>query len=336
MDVDGDSASEMDVPESSGAAAARTVKAPASGKKRRAAVFSSDEEEDDDDDSMDVATQSTDPRQQGSSPLAPQDLSDRDYDHDLPAARSKPVRQKTATWKVRDAGGPAGNGGPKAKAAKADAGGTKAVKTKPVKKESKETLVKDERKKTKTPPVIASAPKTQARAQSKESQSQSRALKKKETKVEDVPVDDPAPPSSPPFKKEEPSPPPALPKKTKYPTIKKNKVPGPQTQTQVKPPPPASSSTTAAATAGAPDKADVPSAATATTAAAAGAPRKTPATADFDLRDKSAWASIFKQVIFCHSIGTEILICIRRVGRLHVRVLLDGRRRKRGRRSYIK
>jgi len=396
VDDEGESEIEVDVPESFPAPAARKVKPskkPVSGKKRRAAVLSSDEEdnevEEDDDEFMEAATQSTDPRITQSSPLPSLDLSDGDYDHDLPAARSKPVRQKNPTWKVRDAGGPStgnGNGGRNGggtkagKAAKAGGASTgpRVAKTKPVKKESKEISMKDERK-TKTPPVKreTSAPKIQAGAQSKESQSVSRAQLqvkkevKKETKVEDIPVDivndsfpPPSPVVAPPLKKEEPTPPPPTaapapatvpPKKTKYPTIKKNKPPGSaaaaatatttatstttETQPQAKPPPPPpvpSSATTAPPSIL--DKAAVPS------TTATGAARTAPATADFDLRDKSAWASIFKQVRFLSCCLDErlimnfyfILILSSLVGRLHVRVLVGERKKKRGGRNYIR
>jgi hypothetical protein len=132
-----------------------------------------------------------------------------------------------------------------------------------------------------------------------------------------VPIDivnDPAPPSSPvPLSKKEDPPslpsapaaapasaiPPAPPKKVKLPPIRKNKPPGTvtstplqsQNPTQAKPPPASSSSAPALATSEKPA-----TGAQGVTGAAAAGTRKTPATADFDLRDKSAWASIFKHV----------------------------------------
>lgn len=311
---------EVDPPEASSAPAARTAKPKkaSSGKKRRAAVLSSD-----DDDFVDAATHAGNRDRRGSSPLPSLDVSDGDYDYDLPAARSNPVRQKNPTWKVRDAGGSvsvSGNGNRVRAGTAAKGGGgmgaSKIGKGKAVKKESKEITMKDERKGTRTPPVKreTSAPNGQARAQSKESQPQVRSRlqvkkeDKEDTEAHDVPLDiinDPAP-SSPavlvnnedpmqpaPASVTVPAPAATLPKKIKLPTIRKNKAPSAgtgtgtgtstPTQTQGKQPPALTSTTPGAPTS------DM-------SAAPAGGTRKVPGTSDFDLRDKSAWASIFKQV----------------------------------------
>jgi len=103
MDVDvKDGGREVDSqPTASNSGTAKPTKKSSLVKKRRTAVFSSDEGDDEYNDNHSAIKGFS----QDSSPLPSLDLSDRDYDHDLPAVHSKPKRQKNPTWKVRDAGG---------------------------------------------------------------------------------------------------------------------------------------------------------------------------------------------------------------------------------------
>jgi hypothetical protein len=342
MDVDvKDGGMEVDSqPTAGNSGTAKPTKKSSLVKKRRTAVFSSDEGDDEYDDNHSAIPKGF---SQDSSPLPSLDLSDRDYDHDLPAVHSKPKRQKNPTWKVRDAGGKAastGSGNRSGSAGKSgkgtvkragSAGGAKVAegKGKVVKKEPREIMMKDERKvgAGSTPAVKRE---TSIQGQSKESQSQRSVprlqvemMKREEEEDEDVamgtivgPVlrSSPAsiaPPSLPPSKKKDPTPPPtapapvpaptsapAPPKKVKLPTIRKNKPPGAATstasQSQTKPVPTSSAATASTSGAGA-DKPPIAATAGVTPSTGVGA-RKTQATSDFDLRDKSAWASIFKQV----------------------------------------
>jgi hypothetical protein len=306
-----------------------TKKAKTAKKIRRAAVFSSDEGEECNEEAMESRP--------GSSPLPSLDLSDGDYDHDLPPAHSKPVRQKNPTWKLLNAERASSSvkagtgvkppGGPKV--------GKGGAKLKPVRKE---IIMKDERKRTMTPPAKreASVPKPQLARAPPQGWSHSqldRELVKEEEEEEDAPVDDraplppsspllPQPPALPPPKKEvlapssplppsatAPAPAPIAPVKKKLPTIKKNKPPAPapcststsqsQSQSQGKPPLPPSSAPAVGS-----KNAIVPQSAPGAVA------RKTPTTTDFDLQDKSTWASIFKQVCFLNSFSLMTLMCL--------------------------
>lgn len=290
MDLNGEDAMDVKM---------KSTKKHVSVKKRRAAVLSSEEEGDDvdvdaeredDEEFMDAATQSTHlDGGQGSSPLPSLDLSDADYDGDLLAARSKPVRRKNPSWKVRNGGVAAiGIGARKGTAVSVTAKSEGRMKVpkgkgKPAKKEEKEIAMKDERKSS-GPPAIKREP----------SASKAHPPARPHSQVqpkEESPLSSPPPPAAPSHrlaptalpKTEDPSPPPAPaptpPKKVKLPTIRKNKPPGAATLPP-KPPPPAAA----------------PSASGADKPVVTPVVRKPAATADFDLRDKGAWASIFKQV----------------------------------------
>lgn len=311
MDVDIDG--EDDLPETS-VSAARNSKTSAAKRRRSAAAFSSDDggfgeaataddrtSGGDDDDFRDTPS----PRHQdvdfrdASSPR--HQLNDGDFDPGLPPVRSKPVRAKTATWKVRNGEDLPTN----RKVAKKSVTAAKAGKGKAVKKEKeREIMVKDERK----DPPLTDAPKlSRAHSSSKDVKQRSKSQIKDEIKDEDVPVDifDEPIASAPEIKpEEEHSPPPApapvaaLPPKKKLPPIRKHKpvASGSNTSTPSQAPVP-------------PPKAPVPSASTSSAAASTASaisdkllgiakPRKQPGSADFDLRDTKAWEAIFKQVGF--------------------------------------
>lgn len=281
MDIeDDDDDVDVEIPTPSSARPAQangktSAKKSGTTKKKRTAVFTSDEDFVDPD------------RANSLSPAHPMNISDGDYESES-AVRSKPVRQKTATWKVRAAGGVvAGTSkAPRAAAPKGAAGGSKGKTGK--KDQVKEILMKDERRRTLTPPAC--------RTSASQPQSQSQSLQDEDITL-DIVNDEPEsslPASTSQLK--EPSPPPQ-PKKKKLPTIRKNKPPVstasaattmPTQPISGLPSRPLVSITTEKG--GEKDKIVGIS-----TPTAAGA-RKPVVTSDFDLRDKSAWASLFKQV----------------------------------------
>lgn len=268
MDVD------IDGPENVALPTASASKA--KGKRRRSSTaFSSGDDgdfaaggDDDDDDFRDAKTQ----------------LNDDDFDPELPRAHSKPVRAKIATWKVRDGEEQAA---PR-KAAKKAAPAAKSAKGKAAAKKEKEKetiLVKDERKQA-DPPAPPKLSRSQSSSKLAKQRSKSQAIE--EAKDEDAPVDifdEPVAAASP---KDEGSPPsapapapasaPVVPPKKKLPTIRKNK--------------PAASGSGTPTT----GKAGVNNSANPDTKPLGIAVPRPAATSDFDLRDKGAWASIFKQV----------------------------------------
>ncbi|KAF7976300.1 hypothetical protein HWV62_6997 [Athelia sp. TMB] len=265
MDVDIDGLDNVPLP------AASTSKA--KGKRRRSSTaFSGDDGDfvaggdDDDDNFRDAKIQ----------------LSDDDFDPGLPRAHSKPVRAKIATWKVRDGEEqsaprkPAKKAAPAAKSAKGRAAAKK-------EKEKETILVKDERKQVEPPATTAPPKLSRSQSSSKLAKQRSKSQTIEEPKDEDAPVDifdEPVAAASP---KQEASPPPApapapvaVPKK-KLPTIRKNK------------PAASGSGTPTAGKAGASNPTNPD-----TKPLGIAVPRPA-ATSDFDLRDKGAWASIFKQ-----------------------------------------
>lgn len=258
-------------------------------KKKRVAIFSSDEEFIDED-----ARHS--PVRQVSSPLP--SMSDGEYDQ---PSRTKPTRQRTMSWKAKE-GGAGGTGSAAIKPSK----GKAPAKSKAVKRDKdtsvKEIKMRDERKRTNPPPL----PKP--------------TLDTQEDTLLDIMDEEPMqisaltpsrPESSPETKKEEgsagvvhskePTPPPVLPKKKKLPTIKKNKLSadgksnsGASTTTPTQnqpssglPKPPGDKEKGRAGPSNRPPVAP---------SGPSSSKPKPAAPSEFDLRDKSAWNAIFKQV----------------------------------------
>jgi hypothetical protein len=264
-------------------------------KKKRTAVYSSDE------DFVDSN------RANSQSPAPHLQLSDGDYEFES-AAHSKPVRQKTATWKVRAAGGVAAgtSKGSKAVGPKGTAAISRGKATK--KDQTKEILMKDERKRAITPPMCQTSV-LQAQLQSQSLHDEDITLDVVNDHIPTLGPESSLPASA--SQPKEPSPPP-LPKKKKLPTIRKNKPAVFITAagnampvnlfTALPPKPPTVINT---------EKEKEKEKSGTSTSTLAAAARKPVVTSDFDLRDKSAWASIFKQVRiwFLRIFIVVILLC---------------------------
>lgn len=307
MEVDPDASMDVDIDGSDIPQRAASSSKPAKRKRRRsAAAFSSGDDgddgnpvggDDDDDDFREAKTQ----------------LSDDDFDANLPRARSKPVRAKIATWKVRDSEEALSN----RKTTKKNASAAKSAKGKAAaakKDKEKEVIsVKDERK-----PIEAlstNAPPKLSRSQSASKQIKQRAKSqtKEDVRDEDAPVDIFDEPVPLPSAKDEgpstsalastPATAPAVPPKKKLPTIRKNK------------PVASGSGSGTPVLASVPGKPDIKPLGIAI-------PR-VPATSDFDLRDAGAWASIFKQVrLHIQSIRYHIINSIDIAGQLYTALWL--------------